>query len=88
MSESTKNLLNINHLSDKLCNLENFLNFKWDDYSIPVIDVDFFELYSKLVINQEVFEFGYELSKKEIEELIDSGEVTDRLELDKLNKAL
>lgn len=88
MSESTKNLLNINHLSDKLCNLENFLDFKWDSYAVPIIDVDFFDLFSRLVINQEVFEFSYELSKKEIEKLINSGDVTDRLELDKLNKSL
>ena len=47
MSESTKNLLNINHLSDKLCNLENFLDFKWDNYAVPIIDVDFFDLFSR-----------------------------------------
>ena len=88
MSESTKNLLNINHLSDKLSNSENFLIFKWDNYSVPVIDTDFFDLFSRLVIKQEVFEFSYEHSKDEIEEIINSGEVTNRLELDKLKKAL
>ena len=88
MSESTKSLLDFNHLSDELCNLESFLDFKWDNYSVPIIDVDFFELFSRLVSNRDVFEFRYELSKKEIEKLIDSGDVTDRLELDNLNKSL
>ena len=88
MSESTKNLFNINHLFNELCNSENFLTFKWDNYSVPIIDVDFFDLFSRLVINHEVFEFGYELSKEELEELIDSDEITNRVELDKLNKAL
>lgn len=88
MSESTKNLLNINQLSDKLNNSENFLNFKWDNCSVPIIDVDFFDLFSRLVINQDVFEFSCEHSKDEIEMIINSGDVTDRLELDKLKKAL
>lgn len=88
MSESTRNLLNINHLFNELCNSENFLNFKWDNHSVPIIDIDFFDLFSRLVINQEVFEFGHELSKEEIEELIASDEVNNRVELEKLNKAL
>lgn len=88
MSESTKNLLNINKLSDKICNSENFLSFKWDNYSVPVIDVDFFDLFSRLVVNQEIFEFSYELSKEEIEKLIASNEINNRVELEKLNKAL
>ncbi|MCI7291293.1 MAG: DUF4011 domain-containing protein [Methanobrevibacter woesei] len=87
MAESIKNILKIDDLSSKLCNLETFLNFKWDNYSVPVIDADFFDLFSRLVINHEIFEFSYELSKSEIEELID-GEVTNRSELDKLNKTL
>ena len=88
MSESTKNLLNINYLFNELCNSENFLNFKWDNHSVPIIDADFFDLFSRLVMNQEVFEFGYELSKEEIEKLIASDNVKDRVELEKLNKAL
>lgn len=88
MSESTKNLLNSNYLFNELCNSENFLNFKWDNHAVPIIDADFFDLFSRLVINQEVFEFGYELSKEEIEELIASDELNNRIELEKLNKAL
>ena len=88
MSESSKNLLNINQLSDKVCNSNNFLNFKWDSYSVPVIDVDFFDLFSRLVIHQEVFKFDYELSKEEIEKLISSDKIHDRLELEKLDKTL
>ena len=38
MSESTGNLLNINHLFNELCNSENFLNFKWDNHSVPIIE--------------------------------------------------
>lgn len=88
MSESTKNLLNSNYLFNELCNSENFLNFKWDNHAVPIIDADFFDLFSRLVINHEIFEFGYELSKEEIEKLIASDEVNDRVELEKLNKAL
>ncbi len=88
MSESTKNLLNINYLFNELCNSENFLNFKWDNHPVPIIDTDFFDLFSRLVMNQEVFEFGYELSKEEIEKLIASDEINDRVELEKLNKVL
>lgn len=88
MSESSKNLLKINEVSDALCHLENFLNYKWDNYSVPIIDVDFFDLFSRLVINQEVFEFCEEPSKEEVEKIISSGKITDRVELDNLNNTL
>lgn len=87
MSESAKNLLNIDNLFEELCNSKNFLNFKWDNYSVPIIDVDFFDLFSRLVINNEVFKFSYELSKEEIEKIVSSGEINNREELEKLNKA-
>lgn len=88
MIESKENLLKTNELNDKLLKLESFLHFKWDNFSIPIIDVDFFDLFSRLVINKNTFKFSYELSKNELKTLVDTGEVTDRKELDKIKIAL
>ena len=63
-----------------------FLNFNWTNSTVPIIDVDFYDLFSKLVIEKNIFDFTSELKKEELIEKIDSEK--NRVVLSKLKKTL
>ena len=86
-------LSKLDKLNNKLIDLSdenNFLNFVWSNSTIPIIDVDFFELFSNFVIKKEGYELSSELSIDEIEKLLenDSEDKSKIINLKKTQKRI
>ena len=81
--------LKIDKLKDNLLDLSEanpFLNFIWDDLSIPIIDVDYFDLFSKFVLERKVYKFSPEMELDELKNLLENDDSTDRFKKDGLIK--
>ena len=86
MSSSKKELKSkIDILRDNLIDLSDdnkFLNFNFDaDDSLPIIDIDFYDIFSKLVLNNDELELTFEKSEKELIDLLNDDNLTDRAKI-------
>ena len=91
MSKSKKELITIDSLRDNLIDLSiknKFLNFNWYEYSLPIIDVDFFDIFSRLVLEKNEFELTYEKSIEELNDLLNDESFTDRIKIDAVKKSI
>ena len=88
MSSSEKDLSEkIDELRNNLIDLSdenNFLNFIWDDYALPIIDVDFYEFFSAFVMENKTFELVPELTINELEDSLKNNK--DRIKINDLKK--
>ena len=62
----------------------NFLNFIWDDFSLPIIDVDFYEFFLKFVMENKTFDLIPESSIEELKEDLENNESNDRIKINNI----
>ena len=92
MSSSKEELKSkIESLRDNLIDLSsknNFLNFNWYDDALPIIDVDFLDLFSRLVLENHEFELTFEKSIEELKNLLNDENLTDRIKIDAIKRSI